>query len=295
MDLWKNRNFKPMLLKELDEPFDSNDYIFELKYDGIRALCFVNSKEIFFISRNNIDLTSKFPELMSIKEKINNNVIFDGEIVSFEKNVPSFSKVVERVRLKNNDKILFLSKNNPVVFVVFDILYENNNLINLNLIERKKILNKYKDTNNFVKSFFIEKNGIKLFNEIKKKNLEGIVAKNKNSTYHINKRTDDFIKIKNIKRDEFYIFGYKIKDKNISLILGEYKNSKMVFNGKCSLSKNSKAGKKILKMSKSEEKKLDIKEDFINIKPIKCYVEYAEKTKNNNLRHPVFKGFYERN
>ena len=65
--MWNNRNFTPMLLKEIDKPFNSKNHIFELKFDGIRALIFVNSKEIYVQTRNKIDVTNLFPELNSIK------------------------------------------------------------------------------------------------------------------------------------------------------------------------------------------------------------------------------------
>ncbi len=291
MSIYDNRNFKPMLLKEIDKPFDSKDYIFEIKYDGIRSLCFANNKEIKFMSRNNKDLTNLYPELVSIKDNINNNVIFDGEIIALDsKGNPSFSKLQERSHLKDKTKISIASENNPVYYMVFDIIYENKDITDLSLMKRKKILNKYPDTEYFIKTMYVDTTGIKLFKEIKKRNLEGIVAKEKNSTYHINKRTDDFIKIKNIKRDEFIIIGYKINEMNISLYLGEEKDTTQ-YVGKCSLSLNRSEAKKILSMKSSKKSFIDIDEEIIYLKDrIYCYITYTDKTKNNTLRHPVFKG-----
>ena len=104
MNIWTERNWKPMLLKEVNKPFNSKDYIFELKYDGIRTICFVNNKNIEFRSRNNHNLTHLFPELISIKKLAHNNIIFDGEIVAFNKRLPSFSKIQERLHIKSKKK-----------------------------------------------------------------------------------------------------------------------------------------------------------------------------------------------
>lgn len=292
MNIWNERTWSPMLLKEIDEPFNSSDYIYEMKYDGIRALCFIDNKSISFLSRNHYDLTNNFPELKSIKDNIKGKIIFDGEIVLLdEKGYPSFANLLKRNRLKNKDKINLLSKTNPVSFVVFDILYENKDLTNLSLMERKKILDKYQDTDIFIKAKYIEKEGKKFFREIKKLNLEGIVAKRKDSKYHINKRTDDFIKIKNIKRDEFIIGGYEVKKKNLTIYLGEKKNNSLIFVGKCSLSLNNQDAIKILGLKTDKNSFNNLDDDVIYTKlSLRCYIDYTEKTKNNHLRHPVFKG-----
>jgi len=293
MSIWTNRDFKPMLLKEIDKPFNSKDYIFEIKFDGIRSLIFVNNKEIKIQSRNNKDLTYLFPELESIKKIVNKNVIFDGEIVAFDNNKDSFSKIQERLHIKDKDKIKSASINNPVTFVVFDILYENKDLTNKTLLERKEILNKYNDTDDFMKTKIIDNNGINLFESIKKLDLEGIVAKRKDGKYYINKRTDDFIKIKNKERDEFIIGGYEEKKNGIlSISIGEYKDNKLYFVGKVSVHKNYKIYNEIIKLKKGKNLFYDFNEKINYVNPtLTCHVEYLERTKNNHLRHPILKDY----
>lgn len=293
INIWKDRTWKPMLLKEIDKPFDSEDYIFELKFDGIRALIFVNNNEIKIQSRNKKDLTHLFPELQDLKKIVNKNVIFDGEIVAFNNEKVSFSKLQERLHLKNTNKILNESINNPVTFIAFDILYENKDLTTLPLLKRKDYLNKYKDNDYFIKTKIINKNGINLFKSVKKMKLEGIVAKLKTGKYYINKRTDDFIKIKNIQRDEFIIGGYEEKKNNIlSLSIGEYIDNKFHFVGKVSIGKKTSIYNKIKNLKKSKNYFYDFNEDINYVKPtITCHVEYLERTKNNHLRHPIYKDF----
>lgn len=291
MNIWENRLWSPMLLKEIKKPFDSNDYLFEVKFDGIRALIFVSPTELTIQSRNKKDITYLFPELKSISSIVDKKVIFDGEIVAFENGMNSFAKIQERIHLKKDEKIKIESFSNPVTFVVFDILYEDKDLTNLPLEYRKKYLNCYQDTDVFIKSKVINKEGKKLFKSVKKLGLEGIVAKAKWGKYHINKRTDDFIKIKNIQRDQFTIGGFEKKKNGIlSLALGEFKNNSFHFVGKASIGKNHKLYNQILNKRLSKNYFCDFKENINYLKPdINCHVEYLERTKKNHLRHPIIK------
>jgi len=289
-DLWKNRDFGMMLLKRKQTPFNSSDYLYEIKFDGIRALIFASSKEVSVISRNKKDITYLFPELQELKKYVKGNCIFDGEIVSFEEETPSFSKLQERLHLKNENNILLISKEEPIVFVAFDIIYKDKNLVDKPLIERKKILNKFKDTDFFIKSKVFD-DGIKLFKEIKKRDMEGIVAKLKNGLYHVDERTDDFIKIKNVQEGIFYVCGYILKESYVfTLILCEKKGNSFNFVGKVSVSKKEPIYKKLLECKKIESDYYE-EEGAVFVSPtIKCNVEYLEKTKKGNLRHAVFKG-----
>lgn len=295
IDIWKNRDFKPMLLKEIDEPFDSETCVFELKFDGFRALIFATNKEVYVQSRNKQDLTRLFPELQEIKKIIQpgKKVIFDGELVTFVDGKPSFSNLQKRIHIKDDKRILKVAEDNPVVFVCFDILYENKDLTKLTLMDRKKHLNKYEDNDYFIKTKMIKKDGIKLFKSVCKLGLEGIVAKKMSGLYHINKRTDDFIKIKNIQRDEFFIGGYEVKKNGIlSLAIGEFSDDEKVFHfvGRVSIGKKVSIYERVKKSKISKNYFDDFNEDIFYIKPeIVCHIAYLERTKSNHLRHPVFK------
>lgn len=290
-DLWENNDFSPMLLGEVFEPFNSEDYIFEVKFDGARSLIFVSPDNIKIISRNKIDVTHLYPELEYIKKLVKRNTIFDGEIIAMEDGLPSFSKLQERMHLKNKSKIIEQSINNPVVFVCFDILYDNKNVIELPIEKRKKLLDKYKENDYFFKSKFIFEDGIDMFNNIKDLNLEGIIAKKIGSPYEINTRSDSWLKIKNYKEEEFLIGGYvEIKGGYaISLILGEYRDKDFYYVGKVTLGKKKKLYKEIIKekiIKKSPFYDYDLNE--INyVKPnLSCKVKFIERTNSNHLRQP---------
>ena len=286
MKLWNNPNLTPMLLEETNLPFNNKNYIYEIKYDGIRALIFVNNKKIHIQSRNAQNLTHLFPELQEIKSLVKNNTIFDGEIVSLNNGIPSFSKLKERISLKNKTKIKNQSINNPVTFICFDILYNNKNLIALPLIERKKILNQFKENDYFIKAKYINEHGIELYNLAKKKNLEGIVAKEKTSLYFPNKRNNTWLKIKNYKTGSFIIAGFIEKENNVIILLGE---NKLTYVGKALISKKKDIYNKIKKLKPIKTSPfINYNEPITYISPkLKCKVKYIERTKNNLLRNPI--------
>lgn len=285
MNIWKNRLWSPMLFKEVSKPFNDKKYLFEVKFDGMRAIIYASHDKVSIYNRHKKEITYLFPELNNIK--VSKNVIFDGEIICLKNGKPSFSKLQERSHLKNKLKIDYQSKINPVVFICFDILYEDKDLTNLSLLERKKELNKYKNNEYFYKSFYIKEYGIKLFKKIKRLNLEGIVAKEMNSKYLINKRVDTWLKIKNYYEEYFYIGGFIEKNNIVSILLGEYKNNLLYFIGKVTLSKKRRL------YSKIKKKKLVNNSSFINYKNrninyinpnLKVKVRYMTRTKSNNLR-----------
>lgn len=283
MSLWKNE-FSPMLLCEVDKPFNDKNYLYEIKFDGIRALIFID-KDIKIKSRYGLDMTELFPELKVLKNKINKKVILDGEIIIFDNDKVSFSKLQQRIHLKNKKTIEYLSKTNPVVFIAFDILYEDKSLVDYELIKRKEILDKYEDSEVMIKSKYILKNGIGLFKKIKLLDMEGIVAKRLDSKYLINERSSNWLKIKNYKIGEFYILGYINNDKShvISLALG---NKNYEYVGNVVLAKKYDLAKTILN-EKIIKSNIRVSRDIKFIKPIhKCFVKYLELTHNNHLRHP---------
>ena len=288
MSLW-NKDIKPMLLGEVREVFDSKEYLYEVKYDGIRVLVFVSKDKVVIRSRYGIDITGLFPEMMVLCKMVKGNVIFDGEIIMLDNNKVSFSKLQKRIHLKNKKTIEFLSKTNPVIFICFDVIYEGKDLINLSLLERKDVLSNYKDNDVFIKSTYVIGDGTKLFNAIKKLDMEGIVAKKINSKYLVNERSDNWLKIKNYKSGDFIILGYINKEEShvISLVLGEHLNKKIVYVGKVILGKKRNLADKILKMKKSKAVVKIKDKDVIYIKPeIKCLIKYLERTENGLLRQP---------
>lgn len=292
MNLWEMRDFGPMLLTEIKKPFNSSDYLYELKFDGARTIIFASPQKVYVQSRGKTDVTRLYPELQEIKNIVKNDTIFDGEIVAFDNGFPSFKKLQKRMHLKDAQKIKHESIKNPIIFMCFDILYLKKDVTALPLTDRKKILQSVPENDVFLKVKEVEDKGIPFFKEVKKLNLEGIVAKKKDSVYEINTRSVDWLKIKNLKQEAFLIYGYIEKEKNavVSLILGEIKRNKKYYIGKVTMAKKNPLYQKLKKepnLQKSPFPAFQEQAHFLRPK-YSCLVEYLEKTEKGELRHPVF-------
>lgn len=285
--MW-NKIVNPMLLSESDS-IPKKNFIYELKYDGMRALIYVDSKNLKIFNRHQRDITNLFPEFKEITKLVSKKCILDGEIICVKDGKPDFSKLQNRIHLKNNKKILSQSMWNRATFICFDILFYDKNVCLLPLYKRKKLLETIDDNDIFVKSKIFY-DGNKLFKNIKKFDLEGIVCKNVNSNYIVNSRSDEWIKVKNYKYEYFYIGAYSLSNSNVfSIYLGEYINKNFYYVGKVFVSKKSGLYEKLLECDRSENlfNNIDFEANFI--KPsIKVKIRYIERTSNNHLREAFY-------
>ena len=301
-DLFDDKNLKPMLIGAESEPFDSEDCIFELKLDGERCIAFLDRSGTELRNKRNVKMLLKVPELSEIHKFVKNKCILDGELVIIKNGVPVFSEIQARSLMSNKFKIELESKKSPATFVAYDILYyKNKQTTDLTLVERKKILQKVvkEENERFAISRIIEEKGIALYNIAKQKNLEGIVAKKKDSKYYFDKRTKDWIKIKYLKDDDFVICGYIIKSPSItSLVLGQYQGDELIYKGHVSMGISKLDFKTI--SSQQQKTKSPFHEypvdkgsnnEVIWIKPeLVCTVAYMEKTETGGMRQPVYRG-----
>ena len=176
-------------------PFDDPKWIFEIKWDGYRAIAVINhQKGNKLYSRNGVSFASKFKKVFDALNRIEVDTIIDGEIVVYGKNgKPSFGDLQN---YRNNDKVI-------IQYQVFDCLsYKGKSLIDKPLFERKALLKKIipKDLSLILTYLdHIDSDGISFFNEVLKLDLEGIIAKRKNSLYEPGKKSRNWLNIKNIK------------------------------------------------------------------------------------------------
>ena len=138
-DLFLKRHISPMLCFD-SQPFDSEDFIFELKLDGIRCVSYLSQNEVNLKNKKDKDILETFPELKNINKCVQKNCILDGELVCLgADNKPDFFALQSRCLKTNKFKIELAQKLSPVQYCVFDILYyDNKNLVDLPLLERKK-------------------------------------------------------------------------------------------------------------------------------------------------------------
>ncbi|MDQ3882945.1 MAG: non-homologous end-joining DNA ligase, partial [Thermoproteota archaeon] len=229
---------KPMLAGHTDKPFDNKDWVFEVKWDGVRAILLHNKAKAVnqLQSRNGKDITHRYPEITNaISTAIKNyeSIVLDGEIVVLNKEgVPDFQMHQKRMNVESQRDIELLSNAIPATYFVFDILYfDGRNIENLELSDRRKILNSViaEGSKRIRISEYIEEKGIALFNSVIEKHLEGIVAKNKHSKYRQGVRSSAWLKIKGILTQDCIVIGYTKGEGNRqdyfgSLILAAYDN-----------------------------------------------------------------------
>ena len=206
------RVIRPMLATLVDKPFDGEDWLYEIKWDGYRAIAFLEKGSVRLVSRNQNDLTAAYPELRSIPDSIRaRTAILDGEIVALdEQGRPSFSLMQQRTGVgEGGHRIRRTRDDIPVMYYVFDLLYvDGYSLMQAELEQRKNLLGSIVATGELVRySDHYIGNGKALFEAATQRELEGIVAKRR-SSYYVQKRSSDWLKIKIVKRQECVVGGY---------------------------------------------------------------------------------------
>ncbi|MGH4124277.1 MAG: RNA ligase family protein [Clostridium sp.] len=298
MDIFESKNIKPMLIGEMQEAFDSQDYIYELKLDGLRCLAYLDKDFTDLRNKRNIKMQVKVPELSDIHKQVKCRCILDGELIVIKDGKPDFFEVQRRSLMTNTFKIQLSSSKLPASFTAFDILYyDDHEVKDLTLMQRKKLLEKtIKENQRLAISRYIEEHGVEFYKLAKQNQLEGIVAKKKDSKYYFDKRTKDWIKIKNLLDDDFVVCGYIFKDNNvISIVLGQYSSKALVYKGHVTLG-ISTADFQLIKSTPeiSTQPFNDLpsgNDNAVWIEPnLVCTVKYMMKTANGSLRQPVFKG-----
>ena len=238
-DIWETKNINPMLIGAEGEPFDSEEYIYELKLDRERCIDYLDKDKTILKNKRNILMLPKVPELSDIHKSINVRCILDGELAVIKDGKPDFFEIQKRSLMSNPVKIEMAAKKYPACFTAFDILYyEDRQVTNLPLTQRKNLLQKAVKSENesFAVSRYIEKNGVAFYELAKQNELEGIVAKRKDSRYYFDRRTKDWIKIKYMQDDDFVILGYVPKENSMnSIILGQYQDSRLIYKGHVTL------------------------------------------------------------
>ena len=282
-----------MLAKETDTAFDSADWIYEIKWDGYRAVAEVSPKEIKLYSRNGNDFAQNYPIVATALKSIKHDAILDGEIVVLnEKGFPDFQKIQH---YSENTHL-------PICYYVFDLIsLDGNDVTHLPLTDRKELLKSLISKHNVIKySDHIVEKGITFFEAAVKNNLEGVMAKKADSKYTIGKRTVDWLKIKNHKSADVIICGYTAPTggrKHFgSLVLGIIKENTLVHAGHAGTGYDDEMLQTVFNLLQpliqSESpfaEKIITNNKVTWVKPtIICEVKFTEWTSDEKLRHPVF-------
>ncbi|MGO9405319.1 MAG: non-homologous end-joining DNA ligase [Terriglobales bacterium] len=201
----------PMLATSAAKAFNDPGWLFEIKWDGYRAVAFLDGGRLRLVSRNQNDFTAQFPELQSLPQFVKaERAILDGEIVALdEKGRPSFSLMQQRTGFHPGQRRLQRHEGVPVIYYAFDLLYlDGLDLRRVALEQRKRLLREKIVAGEVIQfSDHYDEKGLDLFAAAKKRELEGIVAKKRNSIYE-EKRSTNWLKIKITQSQECVIGGY---------------------------------------------------------------------------------------
>lgn len=288
---------KPMLASVSEKPFDDDEWIFENKYDGYRTIAVINPQQVDLFSRNELSFNANFKPIAEELKQIDHTVVLDGEIV-----VENDAGRADFQLLQNYMKTGI----GNLKYYVFDLLNLDGNLITeLSLWERKELLkilfNKYPFSNVSYSEHTVG-DGIKQFEKAVKNRTEGIIAKRADSTYTINRRSTNWLKIKTANEEEAIIIGIT-EPRNSrkyfgALLLGQYDGKKLQYIGKCgtgfteSTLKDLYTKLKPLFTAKSPlDEKIPIRDKIQWVNPkVVCQVKFSEWTQDQHLRHPVYLG-----
>lgn len=286
---------KPMLCTLVDQPFNDEAWLFEIKWDGYRAIASKHANKIALYSRTQNDFSTHYPPIVNALKQLDHDVILDGEIVVADSSGKPHFEALQNWRKDPQGTLLYYA---------FDILwYDGHDIRDMPLVERKQLLETIIPKSSIIRySDHLRTRGTVLFDEMKKRDLEGIVAKQADSPYRENNRGQSWLKVKTQLRQEVVIGGFtepRGGRKYLgSLLVGVYKGDDFMYVG------HSGGG-----IPDSQRKLLREKLDHLErkttafavepkpnasvhwVRPeLVCEMSFSEWTNDGSMRHPVYKG-----
>lgn len=280
-----------MLAKETDKPFSDPGWIYEIKWDGYRAIAEVEQDNVILYSRNGNTFNDSYPPVVEALTRLKINAVLDGEVVVVDENGRSNFQLLQHY-----------DASFPLEYRVFDILSINGkDICHLPLTERKASLKKLIKKNPVVKySDHIEEKGTAFFDAAVKNDLEGIIAKKADSEYAPGVRTTDWLKIKHHKSQEVIIAGFTeptgARKYFGALVLGIKKGKELIYAGHTgggfnhkSLKDMSERLKPLIQAHSPFKEKVKTNTPVTWVKPVLvCEIKFSEITSDGRMRHPVF-------
>ncbi|MBI2722999.1 MAG: DNA ligase D [Bacteroidetes bacterium] len=289
-----SKYIKPMLAKQTDVAFNDKEWIYEIKWDGYRAIAEVDHDNVSLYSRNGNSFNKSYPLVVSSLKALNIEAILDGEII-----------IVEQDGKSNFQKLQHFQSDDDhaMEFRVFDLLSLNGvTTTDLPLTDRKKLLKELLSNNNNVIKYsdHIETKGEEFFAMAVKNDLEGIMAKKADSFYKPGARSSEWLKIKHHKTQEAVIAGFTVPTGSRkhfgALILGIWDNDKLKYIGHTGSGFDTKGLKSLSKLLKplitktspfKEKVKTNMPATWVKPQLV-CEIKFTEWTRDGSLRHPIF-------
>lgn len=288
---------KPMLIGKTSDPFDDDDFLFELKLDGERCLAYLDGQETVLVNRNGVMVLPRVPELKNMHKQALNRCILDGELITGNGRKEDFEGIKTRMSQHTSMRVETGMKQYPVTFVAFDILYYHDaDVMQRPLLERKELLAKtIKESQQLVLSRYVERRGRAYFDAALEQGMEGIIAKGKQSLYFPGKRTKEWIKIKHVLEDDFVICGYALSEHVAMLLLGQYgKDGALHYKGRTTLGRRTEDFRVISQVPRAskwpfKEPSSQRDEKVVWLKPeLVCRVEFLQRFAKGSMRQPHF-------
>ncbi|MBF6610050.1 MAG: DNA ligase D [Chryseobacterium sp.] len=282
----------PMLAKIAKEPFDDKNWAFEIKWDGYRAVADLR-KEPQLYSRNGIDFSKKFKKIYNHLKLQDHEMVVDGELVAYDHTGKPNFQLLQQIGDHPNLN---------VVYQVFDIIWLNGHSTEqLSYLQRKELLKDALKESDYIRYHdYVLENGKEFFKLAEQTGLEGIIAKNIESTYSRGVRTSEWLKIKTLQTEEVLICGFTEPQGSRkyfgSLILGTFIDGKLTFSGHAGTGFSDRSLKELHQLMTPLIRKTSPFEKIPKtngaatwISPeLVAEIKYTEQTKDGIFRHPVF-------
>ena len=306
----------PMLAKLAKLPRQDEGWAYEIKWDGIRAIAYLEPGRIRLESRNLNDLTGQYPELRALTRDLGaHEAVLDGEIVAFDsEGRPSFERLQQRMHQTSESVIRRRAKSHPATYVIFDLLHlDGRSLMGEPYRERRRLLDELGlGGPHWQVPAYAEGDGAGLLAASAERGLEGLVAKRLDSRYEPGKRPGTWLKVKNVARQELVVGGWlpgegRRSNRLGALLVGFYEpdgtggDASLRFAGRVGTGFTEKSLAAVLERLKPLERKTSPfargakpPKGAVFVEPdLVAEVEFSEWTKERMLRHPSFKGLRE--
>ncbi|MEA2148620.1 MAG: bifunctional non-ous end joining protein LigD [Solirubrobacteraceae bacterium] len=302
----------PMLATAGTLPPDDELWAYEIKWDGVRAIAYSEPGRLRFESRNHNDITAAYPELRPMNRALSSHsAILDGEIVSFEENDPhpprpSFGRLQSRMHVRSESQARRLAKEAPVAYIVFDLLWlDGHALLDLPYAERRERLRALGlDGPAWQTPDHVVGNGAAMLQASRERGLEGVVAKRLDSPYEPGRRSRCWLKVKNVRREDFVVGGWlpgegRRQDGIGALLVGTPDDGRLRYAGRVG---TGFTGAELTRLADVLEEREtspfagDPKppRGAVWVQPTRvAEVEFTERTSDGMLRHPSYKGLRE--
>jgi bifunctional non-homologous end joining protein LigD len=296
---------EPMAATLVDRPPQGDDWLFEVKWDGVRAIAFLENEEVRLQSRSGLRCERQYPELAVIHHYVAaRQAVLDGEIAVLDvQGVSRFHLIQPRIANADPNAVAHLVRSTPVVYFVFDLLYlDGYDLRGVNLSERRRLLETVVSSGDVLcVSEAFPGAGEPMLEAAREHHLEGIVAKHATSCYE-SRRSREWLKIKLVDEQEFVIGGFTQpqggREHFGALVLGVRENGKLRWAGNVGTGFD---GKSLAAVHARLQPLVTPRCPFSEpprpasgitwVKPeLVCQVKFANWTTDGRLRAPVFLG-----